>query len=147
MRSRWSPPAFEVGSKSADSPTGADITAMVIGAYAGAFIIALLTEKRVRDTSFRPRSWVSYFVFRLILLSPHVFVLSVTPQFLPDSLNFQAIVILIPAILVLAFGVSESGGVYDSPLDSAGAASPNTTLLRCGYCALRLAFRRQAIVN
>jgi Zn-dependent protease with chaperone function len=110
--------------KSANPPTGIDVAAMVIGAYVGGLIIVLCTEKRVRDTTFRSGSWISNLGFRLVLFSPHIFVLFATPQLLPDSLDFQAIVILIAALLILAFGASGGGYMIARWIRLARPASP-----------------------
>jgi Zn-dependent protease with chaperone function len=115
---------FELRNSLETRPSGIDIIAMVIGAYLGGMVIALRTEKRVRDATFRTGNWFRGLLFRVLILSPYLCVLFATPLLLPDTLNSRAVEILVPAILVLAFGASGGGYIIARWIGLAQPASP-----------------------
>jgi Zn-dependent protease with chaperone function len=116
--------SFWVGGNSGNRATVKEIVAMAIGAYLGGLIVVMRTEKRVRGTMFRFGNWASGMGFRLVVLSPHLIALSAAAWLVPNTLNFQAIAILIPAILILTFGASAGGYLIAFWLGLARPASP-----------------------
>ncbi len=105
--------------------TAADIGAMIISTYVGGIIIALLTEKRVCGTMFRWKSWVGYLGFRLFVAwTPLLLAFFVTVKLLPNSVNLQAILVLVIALAIFLFGATGGGHLIACRIRLVRPASP-----------------------
>jgi Zn-dependent protease with chaperone function len=116
--------AFELSEGSVTSLMLNEVVAMVIGAYLGGFVIALLTEKRVWGATFRSSTWLRNIGFRIVIRLPHFVAIFGAALLLSNTLNFHSLIILIPAVLILAFGVSGGGYIVARWIRLTRPASP-----------------------